>query len=89
MLPTFTSGTISRNTQSPGHPGHFSTATLPVVVGSAAIVGSESLAGFRVVDWLYSAAVDNGSDPVAVGSGSCLEPFAVAVVAIKANNRAS
>lgn len=34
MLPTFETGTISRNTQCPGHPGHFSTAGLTAVAAS-------------------------------------------------------
>lgn len=70
MLPTLSTGTMSRNTQCPGHPGHFAASgsasgaaagsavsTLTVSAPASASVGSFSVSGASAASVTASAAV--------------------------------
>ena len=93
MLPTLSTGTISRNTQSPGHPGHFfSEAGAGASVSGAAVDSdsrfsdgacSDSAAAALLAERGVSDSSVFGSDP-----GDCAAPFTgagsvVPVVAIR------
>ena len=54
MLPTFETGTINRNTQCPGHPGHFSTAGLMVVASEGFTADGSAAVAKLVGAWVFA-----------------------------------